>query len=192
MTAKRFVDRRFWFGVISKLECIRSYWFPVMNKKLRCQDIILTSTGVFSVCHGIDCRSVLILWHFDCSLDFFNFSLRGTKIHHKNLHFWDQLKASFSSNICPDCIACHLDPPPTKRVDPCPPHAYGSRGHACGMSQACPVSTYLQKFSIYLKTLFENNIKYQIKFDIYFILFYFFIYHLFIFRLSKIIDTINK
>jgi hypothetical protein len=29
------------------------------------------------------CQSVLILWHFDCSLDFFNFSLRGTNIHPK-------------------------------------------------------------------------------------------------------------
>ena len=60
-------------------------------------------------CTTRHCQSVLILWHFDCSLDFFNFSLRGTKIHPKNLHFWDQLKASFSSNICPDCISCHLE-----------------------------------------------------------------------------------
>jgi hypothetical protein len=44
------------------------------------------------------CQSVLILWHFDCSLDFCNFSLRGTKI----------LKASFSSNICPDGRRCIL------------------------------------------------------------------------------------
>jgi hypothetical protein len=33
------------------------------------------------------CQSVLILWHFDCSLDFFNFSLRGTQIHPKKPAF---------------------------------------------------------------------------------------------------------
>ena len=76
---------------------IRSYRFPVMNKKkTRCMQ-----------CLSWHCQSVLILWHFNCSLDFFNFSLRGTQIHPKNLHFWDQLKASFSSNICPYCISCH-------------------------------------------------------------------------------------
>jgi hypothetical protein len=88
------------------------------------------------------CQSVLIFWHFDCSLDFFNFSLRGTKIHPKKparLHFLDQLKASFSSNICPDCISCHLEF--QKFMDP--------------PTVACPVSTYFQKFSIYLKTFWE-------------------------------------
>ena len=56
----------------------------------RCQSI-LTSTGVFSVCHV--CQSVLILWHFDCSLDFFNFSLRGTKIHPKKPAFLRPIKS---------------------------------------------------------------------------------------------------
>ena len=68
----------------------------------------------------------------------------------KNLHFWDQLKASFSSNICPDCISCHLefqnfpDPPPPM------PRALGD------MPQACPVSAYFQKLPIYLKTFWEH------------------------------------
>jgi hypothetical protein len=125
MTTKRFVDHGFWFRVLTKLECIRSYRFPVMNKKPRCYPNIYRCIQ----CLPWHCQSVLIFWHFDCSLDFFNFSLRGTKIHPKKparLHFLDQLKASFSSNICSDCI-CHLefqnftgeDPPPlpTKRVD---------------------------------------------------------------------------
>ena len=92
------------------------------------------------------CQSVLILWHFDCSLDFFNFSLRGTQIHSKKPAFFlDQLKASFSSNIyiCPDCISCHLE----FQNSPSPPaHAYSTRGH---------VSAYFQKFSIYLKSFWE-------------------------------------
>jgi hypothetical protein len=43
MTAKRFVDRGFWFGVIPKLECIRSYRFPVMDKKTWCQDVMFSN-----------------------------------------------------------------------------------------------------------------------------------------------------
>ena len=39
------------------------------------------------------CQSVLILWHFDCSLDFFNFSLRGTKIHPKKPAFLRPIKS---------------------------------------------------------------------------------------------------
>ena len=39
------------------------------------------------------CQSVLILWHFDCSLDFFNFSLRGTKIHSKKSAFLRPIKS---------------------------------------------------------------------------------------------------
>ena len=92
-------------------------------------------------------QSVLILWHFDCSLDFFNFSWRGTKIHPKNLHFWDQLKASFSSNICPNCISCHLE------------FQNFQGGHPLSDSPVpCPVSAYFQKFSIYLKTFWESCI----------------------------------
>ena len=52
-------------------------------------------------CLSWHCQSVLILWHFMTSLDLFNFSLRGTKNHPK--------KPAFSSNICPDCISCHLE-----------------------------------------------------------------------------------
>ena len=39
------------------------------------------------------CQSVLILWHFDCSLDFFNFSLRGTQIHPKKPAFLRPIKS---------------------------------------------------------------------------------------------------
>ena len=120
MTAKHFVDRGFWFGVIPKLECIRSYQFPVMNKKPR------------------------------CSLDFFNFSLRGTKIHPKKPAFLRPIKSFIFLKYMP---RLHLlpsriskfsggepqDPPPTKKggtplLDSPPTHAYGARGHACGMS----------------------------------------------------------
>ena len=81
----------------------------------------------------------------------------GQKFTLKNLHFWDQLKASFSSNTCPDCISCHLefqnflgeDTLPTKRgespLSDSPPL----------MPVGCPVSAYFQKFSVYLKTFWE-------------------------------------
>ena len=39
------------------------------------------------------CQSVLILWHFDCSLNFFNFSLIGTKIHPKKPSFLRPIKS---------------------------------------------------------------------------------------------------
>ena len=77
----------------------------------------------------------------------------------RNLHFWDQLKASFSSNICPDCISCHLEfsaggppDPHQPRGGPhplglAPYHAYGARGR--------PISAYFQKFPIYFKTFWE-------------------------------------
>ena len=39
------------------------------------------------------CQSVLILWHFNCSLDFFNFSLRGTQIHPKKPAFLRPIKS---------------------------------------------------------------------------------------------------
>ena len=139
MTTKRFVDRGFW--VIPKLECIRSYWFPVMNKKItmpRCYPNIYRCIQ----CLSWHCQSVLILWHFMNNLDLFNFSLRGTKNHPK--------KPAFSSNIYPDCISCHLefqnfsDPLPTA-------HAYGTLGHAFGMSSL----RLLQKILHLLKTFWE-------------------------------------
>ena len=95
------------------------------------------------------CQSVLILWHFDCSLDFFNFSLRGTMIHPKKPAFLRPIK---SFNFLKYMPRLHLlpsriskfsaggppDPPPTKSGDTTvgltPSHAYGARGHACGMS----------------------------------------------------------
>ena len=88
----------------------------------------------------------------------------------RNLHFWDQLKASFSSNICPDCISCHLEfqnfqredprtPPPTKKgvttLSDSPPPTTMALGDMPNMPVACPVSTYFQKFSIYFKTFWE-------------------------------------
>ena len=44
-------------------------------------------------CLSWHCQSVLILLHFDCSLDFFNFSLRGTKIHPKKPAFLRPIKS---------------------------------------------------------------------------------------------------
>ena len=136
MTTKRFVDRGFW--VIPKLECIRSYWFPVMNKKItmpRCYPNIYRCIQ----CLSWHCQSVLILWHFMNNLDLFNFSLRGTKNHPK--------KPAFSSNIYTDCISCHLEFQKFPRTSPFTPTAL--------WDMACPVSAYFQKFSIYLKTFWE-------------------------------------
>ena len=125
MTAKRFVDRRFWFGVIPKLECIRSYRFPVMNKKTmmpRCYPNIYRCIQ----CLPWHCQSVLILWHFDCSLDFFNFSLRGTKIHPKKPAFLRPIKSFIflkympRLHLLPSRISNFMeeDPLPTKRREP--------------------------------------------------------------------------
>jgi hypothetical protein len=90
----------------------------------------------------------------------------------KNLNFWDQLKASFSSNICPDCISCHLelqnfqgeDPRTpswaniTHPPKPPPAHAYGARGHACGMSSLqCDIGLPSRKM-LKLSSLFTNDI----------------------------------
>ena len=68
------------------------------------------------------CQSVLILWILTVawisSISLWEeqwFTLR-------NLHFWDQLKASISSNICPDCISCHLEFQNFQREDPRTPH----------------------------------------------------------------------
>ena len=72
------------------------------------------------------CQLVLILWHFDCSLDFCNFSLRGTKIHPKKPAFVRPIKSFIFLKYMP---RLHLlpsriskfsaggppDPPPTTR-----------------------------------------------------------------------------
>ena len=100
------------------------------------------------------CQSVLILCHFDCSLDFFNFSLRGTKIHPKQPAFLRPIKTFIFLKYMP---RLHLLPsrilkfsgPPAYQEGGQPPltsHAYGSLGHACA------VSINFQKLSIYLKT----------------------------------------
>jgi hypothetical protein len=61
MTAKRFVDRGFWFGVIPKLECIRSYRInepealkrlyrsPGYKKKqlVLCKNYVVLPTSIF-------------------------------------------------------------------------------------------------------------------------------------------------
>jgi hypothetical protein len=77
-----------------KLECIRSYRFPVMNKKPWCQDVILTSTGVFSVCHGIVsrfqfCGILTAAWISSIS----HWDQRGTKIHPKKPAFLRPIKS---------------------------------------------------------------------------------------------------
>ena len=72
------------------------------------------------------CQSVLIVWHFDCSLDFFNFSLRGTMIHSKKPAFLRPIKSFVFLKYMP---RLHLlpsrifsgrtpGPPPTKRGTP--------------------------------------------------------------------------
>ena len=72
------------------------------------------------------CQSVPILWHFDCSLDFFNFSLRGTMIHPKKSAFLRPIKSFIFLKYMP---RLHLlpsriskfsaggppNPPPSKR-----------------------------------------------------------------------------
>jgi hypothetical protein len=92
-----------------------------------------------------------MLWHFDCSLDFFNLSLRGTKIHPKKPAFLRPIK---SFNFLKYMPRLHLLPsriskfshPPLGLNPPLTPTPLGD------MPKACPVSTYFQKFSIYLKT----------------------------------------
>ena len=113
------------------------------------------------------CQSVLILWHFDCSLDFFNFSLRGTMIHTKKPAFLRPIK---SFNFLKYMPRLHLlpsriskfsaggppDPPPTKRGDTTLSDSPLLMPTALGdMPVACPVSAYFQKFSIYFKTFGE-------------------------------------
>ena len=75
----------------------------------------------------------------------------------KNLHFWDQLKAPFSSNICPDCISCHLEfqnfqgeYPQT----PCQPWGGTppSRTHPCGMSSLRLLPKILHLLKNFLRT----------------------------------------
>ena len=93
------------------------------------------------------CQSVLILWHFDCSLDFFNFSLRGTNIHPKKPAFLRPIKSFIflkympRLHLLPSRISkfSHRGPPPTKRGEPL------SLTHP-SRSGTCPVSIYFKTF----------------------------------------------
>jgi hypothetical protein len=80
-------------------------------------------------------------------LDFFNFSLRGTKIHPKKPAFLRPIKRfiSLKLHLLPSRISKFSgggppDPPPTKM------------GGGTPLSDSPPISAYFQKFSIYLKT----------------------------------------
>ena len=112
------------------------------------------------------CQSVLILWHFDCSLDFFNFSFRGTKIHPKKPAFLRPIKSFIFLKYMPRLYLLPSriskfsgggpsDPPPTSQIHP---------PLTPTVLVACPVSAYFQKFSIqFLRTLLR-----QIKIDKFF------------------------
>ena len=107
------------------------------------------------------CQSVLILWHFDCSLDFFNFSLRGTKIHPKKHAFLRPIKSFIFLKYMP---RLHLLPSRISKFSFVSPSQPRGGTHSLlrltpltptvlwDMPVACPVSAYFQKFSIYLKT----------------------------------------
>ena len=110
------------------------------------------------------CQLVLILWHFDCSLDFCNFSLRGTKIHPKKPAFVRPIKSFIFLKYMP---RLHLLPSRISKFSAGGPPTNQEGGHhplwltpsALGdmpnMPVACPVSAYFQKFSIYFKTFWE-------------------------------------
>ena len=165
MTAKRFVDRRFWFGVIPKLECIRSYRFPVMNKKPQ-WDVRVCPCGKSEKkkfhfykciqCLPWHCQSILILWHFDYSLDFFNFSLRGTKIHPKKPAFLRPIKSFIFLKYMPrlHLLPSRISTPPTNRGD-----TPLSDSPACGMSSL----HLLPKILHLLKNFWEPWVRHDIQ-----------------------------
>lgn len=111
------------------------------------------------------CQSVLILWHFDCSLDFFNFSLRGTKIHPKKPAFLRPIKSFIFLKYMP---RLHLLPSRISKFSfvslsqprggtlpsrTHPPHTYGALGHACGMSSLHLLPKILHLLKNFLRTL---------------------------------------
>jgi hypothetical protein len=112
------------------------------------------------------CQSFLIVWHFDCSLDFFNFSLRGTKIHPKKPAFLRSIQSFIFLKYMP---RLHLLP---SRISifsggESPTNLEGwyltlwlTPMMLEDMPVACPVSTYFKKISIYLKTFWEPCICY--------------------------------
>ena len=128
-----------------------------MNKKPRCQDVILTSTGVFSVCHGIVsrfyiCGILTVAWISSISL------WEKQKFTLKNLHFW-AIKSFISLKYMP--ILHFLPSRISKFSGGGPPNQNG--GYPLLDSPvpvACSVSAYFQKFSIYLKTFWEPCIVY--------------------------------
>jgi hypothetical protein len=89
-------------------------------------------------------------------LDFFNFSLRGTKIHPKKpallrpIKSFIFLKYMSRLHLLPSRISKFYGPPANQQGEHPPlgltPPVLGD------MPVACPVSTYFQIFSIYLKT----------------------------------------
>ena len=100
----------------------------------------------------------LILWHFDCSLDIFNFSLRGTKIHPKKTAFFRSIKSFIFLKYMP---RLHLLPSRISKLSGPPPQPRGgkppSRTQACGMSslQLLPKILHLPKN--FLRTLYYSN-----------------------------------
>ena len=81
----------------------------------------------------------------------------------KNLHFWDQLKASFSSNICPDCISCHLEFQNVLGEDPPTPHQCRggipppSNSTLCVMSSLHLLPKILHLLKNFLRTLLSKS-----------------------------------
>ena len=105
------------------------------------------------------CQSVLILWHFDCSLDFFNFSLRGTQIHPKKPAFLRPIKSFIFLKYMP---RLHLLPsriskfsgggPPANKEGGIP-HLGFTPAHACGMSSLRLLPKILHLLKNFWRTL---------------------------------------
>ena len=117
----------------------------------RCQSMSLWQNRE-KYCHFSLLKVALILWHFDCSLDFFNFSLRGTKIHPKKPAFWRPIKSFIFLKYMPRLLSCHLEFQNFQEEDPRTPVTPTVLGD---MPLACPVPSYFQIFSIYLKPFWE-------------------------------------
>ena len=121
------------------------------------------------------CQSVLILWHFDCSLDFFNFSLRETKIHPKKPAFFRPIKSCIFLKYMP---RLHLLPsriskfsgvrtpgPPANLEGGHTPHSYGTRGHACGMSSLRLLPKILHLLKHFFRTLKQASVEFYLLFQ---------------------------
>ena len=101
------------------------------------------------------CQSVLILWHFDCRLDFFSFSLRGTKIHPKKpallrpIKSFIFLKYMSRLHLLPSRISKIYGPPANQQGEHPPlgltPHSHLRCSGTCLWHVACqspPTSKY--------------------------------------------------